>query len=52
MYFEKTYPNDSRPRNAIEPGRAWMRGEIAMCEARAAAFARFRRPSPTTRMQS
>lgn len=38
-YFEEQYPKDDRPRNAIEAGRAWVRGEIAMSEARAAAFA-------------
>lgn len=35
-YFEETYPKDTRPRNAVEAGRAWARGEIAMSEARAA----------------
>jgi hypothetical protein len=34
-YFEEKYPNDNRPRNAVEAGRAWARGEIAMSEARA-----------------
>ena len=38
-YFEKECPGDDRPRKAIEAGRAWVRGEITMCEARAAAFA-------------
>ncbi len=38
-YFEEKYPKDDRPRNAVEAGRAWARGEIAMSEARAAAFA-------------
>ena len=38
-YFEETYPKDNRPRNAVEAGRAWVRGEIATGEARAAAFA-------------
>jgi hypothetical protein len=38
-YFEEKYPKDNRPRDAIEAGRAWVRGEIAMSEARAAAFA-------------
>jgi hypothetical protein len=38
-YFEEKYPDDSRPRKAVEAGRAWVRGEIAMSEARAAAFA-------------
>jgi len=35
-YFEEKYPKDNRPRNAVEAGRAWARGEIAMSEARAA----------------
>ncbi|MEO8394015.1 MAG: putative immunity protein [Chloroflexota bacterium] len=38
-YFEENYPADNRPRNAIEAGRAWVRGEFKMTEARKAAFA-------------
>src|SRR5260370_4007061 len=38
-YFEEQYPNDPRPRKAVEAGRAWVRDEIAMSEARTAAFA-------------
>lgn len=38
-YFEEKYPKDNRPRNAVEAGRAWVRGEIAMSEARAAGHA-------------
>jgi len=38
-YFEKMYPQDQRPRHAIEAGRAWERGDLAMVEARKAAFA-------------
>ena len=38
-YFEEKYPDDNRPRNAIETGRAWVHGEIAVSEARAAAVA-------------
>lgn len=38
-YFEEKYPEDNRPREAVEVGRAWVRGEIALSEARAAAFA-------------
>ena len=34
--FESTRPGDPRPRQAIELGRAWARGEIAMMDARAA----------------
>lgn len=39
QYFEEKYPEDDQPRNAIEAGRAWARGEIKMREARAAACA-------------
>ena len=35
--FEQTQPEDSRPRHAIEQARAWVRGEITMSQARAAA---------------
>src|SRR5437588_9668525 len=35
--FESAKPSDSRPRHAIEQARAWTRGEITMCQARAAA---------------
>ena len=38
-YFEGKYPKDDRLRGAVEAGRAWARGEIAMSEARAAALA-------------
>ena len=38
-YFEESYPEDDRPRKAVEAGRACVRGEIAMSEARAAALA-------------
>jgi immunity protein 5 of polymorphic toxin system len=38
-YFEEQCPKDNRPRNALEAGRAWVRGEITMSEARAAALA-------------
>ncbi len=37
--FEEQYSNDLRPRKAVEAGRAWVRDEIAMSEARTAAFA-------------
>lgn len=37
--FEQKHPEDSRPREAIEAGRAWARGEISMRTARSAAFA-------------
>ncbi len=38
-FFEEKYPKDDRPRNAIEVGRAWVRDEISVGEARSAAFA-------------
>ena len=37
--FEEVQPADARPRQAIEQARAWVRGEITMSEARAAAGA-------------
>lgn len=38
-YFEEEYPEDNRPRKAIEAGRAWVNGKISVSEARFAAFA-------------
>ncbi|PZR94481.1 MAG: hypothetical protein DLM69_12390 [Candidatus Chloroheliales bacterium] len=38
-YFEEMFPGDDRPRKAVEAGRAWVRGEITLSDARAAAFA-------------
>ena len=38
-YFEKIYPEDDRPRKAIEAARAWVRGDLPMVDAREAAFA-------------
>ncbi len=38
-YFEEKYPNDDRPRKAVEAARAWVNGEISVGEARSAAFA-------------
>ena len=35
-YFEDAQPGDDRPRRAIEMGRAWSRGEVAMMQSRAA----------------
>jgi len=37
--FESVRPEDPRPREAIEQARAWVRGEITMSQARAAAGA-------------
>jgi len=37
--FEQARPDDTRPRDAITAGRAWVRGEVRMREARQAAFA-------------
>src|SRR4051812_8663202 len=34
--FESLRPEDTRPREAIEHARAWVRGEVAMMQARAA----------------
>jgi hypothetical protein len=34
--FESARPQDSRPRQAIEHARAWVRGEVTMMQARAA----------------
>ena len=36
--FEQRRPNDARPRDAIEIGRAWVRGEVRMRDAHRAAF--------------
>ena len=37
--FEAVYPQDQRPRSALEAGRAWAKGKLSMFEARKAAFA-------------
>src|ERR1700730_14947028 len=37
--FESARPSDTRPRQAIEQARIWVRGEIKMSQARAAAGA-------------
>jgi len=36
--FEQVQPDDTRPRDAIEIGRAWIRGEVRMREAHRTAF--------------
>ena len=36
--FEDQQPGDSRPRDAIDLGRAWIRGEVRWGDARQAAF--------------
>ena len=36
--FEEQQPADSRPRDAIDAGRGWIRGEVRMGDARGAAF--------------
>jgi hypothetical protein len=36
-HFEQAWPEDDRPRRAIDLGRAWARGEITWAEARTAA---------------
>ena len=38
-YFERMYPEDDRPRKAIEAARAWEHGDLPMVDARKAAFA-------------
>ncbi len=38
-FFEKKYPRDKRPRDAVKAARAWARGEITVGHARAAAIA-------------
>jgi len=38
-HFEDKYPQDDRPRKAIEAARAWTRGEILVGQARTAALA-------------
>jgi len=38
-YFEAIYPEDDRPRKAIQAVRLWERGDLAMVDARKAAFA-------------
>ena len=38
-YFESLYSDDDRPRQAVEAARAWARGDLAVAEARKAAFA-------------
>ncbi|MHB1500556.1 MAG: putative immunity protein [Candidatus Dormibacteria bacterium] len=37
--FERQCPHDARPRRALEVARAWAHGEVALADARAAAFA-------------
>jgi hypothetical protein len=39
LFFEERHPEDGRPRTAVEAGRAWARGELAIAEVRAAASA-------------
>jgi hypothetical protein len=36
--FEQEQPRDTRPRDAIDIGRAWVRGEVSMSDAHQAAF--------------
>src|SRR5919112_1265090 len=36
-FFESARPSDTRPRQAIEQARAWVRGEVTMSQARTAA---------------
>ncbi len=36
--FEAVAPDDTRPRDALDAGRAWIRGELRMSDSRQAAF--------------
>jgi hypothetical protein len=47
-YFSAQYPQDDRPRRAIEQARAWSRGEISMTQARQAAYAAHRAAKEAT----
>lgn len=38
-YFEKKYPKDKRPRQAIETARRWVKGNVSIKEIRKAALA-------------
>jgi hypothetical protein len=38
-HFSGQFPDDDRPRRAIEQARAWSRGEISVLQARQAAYA-------------
>src|SRR5215468_3398377 len=38
QFFEEARPGDDRPRQAIEQSHAWVRGEIAMRQARRSAY--------------
>lgn len=38
-YFERNFPEDNRPRESINAGRAWVQGKLRMIDARKAAFA-------------
>ena len=48
-HFEEDYPEDGRSRRALEAGRAWVRGEVALSEAPATLPPT---PSPQTRLAS
>lgn len=37
--YEEKYPNDDRPRNAIDAARNWLKGDIGVRDARKSAFA-------------
>ncbi len=51
--FEDLQPGDSRPREAIDIGRAWIRGEVRMGDAHRAAFrANAALPGPGPRNES
>jgi len=38
-FFDEEQPSDTRPHDAIDAGRAWIRGDLRMGDSRRAAFA-------------
>jgi hypothetical protein len=50
--FEDHYPEDHRPRHAIEAARAWVRGEMEMTEVRKFALAAHAAARNATRPES
>ena len=38
LFFEQKYPDDIRPRKALEVARAWLKGEKSVDDVRRAAF--------------
>lgn len=50
--FEDHYPQDDRPRKAIEAARAWVRGEMKMTEVRKFALAAHAAARQATRLEA